>query len=84
MDGPTRVFVNMYLRSISKIDDYKMVSEIHRNIKAKKKIIIHTKNRYTKCTTQHQINTQHLTFKDRKKYAEDFFFNKTILMFASE
>jgi len=24
--GPTGVFVNMYLRSISKIDDYKMVS----------------------------------------------------------
>lgn len=26
-DGPTVVFINFFLRSISKIDDYKMVSE---------------------------------------------------------
>lgn len=29
VDSPTRVSVNLLVRSISKIDDYKMVSAIH-------------------------------------------------------
>lgn len=59
MDGPTRVFVNMFLRSISKIDDYKMVSEIQtmKNLcKTKKKETLDTHTHTRRHETQLQMH----------------------------
>lgn len=38
LDGPAVVYVNIFVRSISKIDDVVMVSDLHQNRPSQKKI----------------------------------------------
>lgn len=47
LDGPTNVKVNIYLRSISKIDDYNMVSATHTSN--------HQQGVYTVCISSHCV-----------------------------
>lgn len=47
LDGPTNVKVNIFLRSISKIDDYNMVSATHTSN--------HQQGLYTVCISSHYV-----------------------------